>query len=263
MSLTIGGGPLSAHPPTTVNYRVQGPERALFMHPFPRRVRAERSGRTVLDTDRGFLLHETELLPVLYAPTEDFDRTLLRGSDHTTHCPVKGDAVYWSLVAGDTVPNAVWAYPTPVSGAEWLSGLAAMRWDAADAWYDEEEQVHGHLRDPYHRVDVRLSGNLVRVSTRDETAALTGQPKVLSETGLPNRFYIPRGDITDGILAPSATRAHCPYKGEAHYFDVHLGGRELADAAWHFPAPLKDGRDVRDHVCFQHTELVTTVEPRP
>ncbi|TDQ46851.1 DUF427 domain-containing protein [Actinorugispora endophytica] len=264
MSLTLGGGPLSARPPATVNYRLERPEHALFMHPFPRRVRAERGGRTVLDTERGLLLHETRLLPVLYAPVEDFDRSLLRDSDHTTHCPYKGDAVYRTLAAGESVfPDAVWSYPEPRAEAAWLSGLAAMYWDAADAWYDEDERVRGHLRDPYHRVDVRRSARRVRVSLGDAVVALTDRPRVLSETGLPNRLYVPRGDVRDGVLVPGATRAYCPYKGEAAYFGVRLDGRELADAAWCFPDPLKDGLDVRDHVCFLHDELTTEVEPRP
>ncbi|GLU47999.1 DUF427 domain-containing protein [Nocardiopsis ansamitocini] len=264
MSLTFGAGPLAAHPPKTVNYRLESPAHALFMHPFARRVRALREGKVVLDTDRGFLLHETGLQPVLYAPVEDFAEELLTPTDHTTHCPFKGDASYHSLTVGETtVDNAVWSYPDPTPEALWLRGLASLYWDAADTWLDEDERVRGHLRDPYHRVDVRSSTRLVRVALGDTTLALTSSPKVLSETGLPNRLYIPLADVHQEYLAPSRTRTHCPYKGDAVYHDVRVGGTVASDAAWSYRRTLKDGYDVRDHVCFLHDDLTVTEELQP
>jgi uncharacterized protein (DUF427 family) len=65
VGLTRRDGPLAARPPASVNYRLDGPAHKLLMHPFPRRVRARFADRTVLDTRRGVLLHETKLLPVL------------------------------------------------------------------------------------------------------------------------------------------------------------------------------------------------------
>ncbi|MGH3910522.1 MAG: DUF427 domain-containing protein, partial [Pseudonocardiaceae bacterium] len=100
MSLTMSGRPLSSAPPETVNYGIDAPGHRLLFDPFPRRVRALFAGEPVLDTTRGMLLHESNLLPQLYVPREDVDTDLLRGSDRTTHCPFKGDAAYWSLVAG-------------------------------------------------------------------------------------------------------------------------------------------------------------------
>ena len=76
MGLTRTDGPLSPYAPTTVNYAIDGPPHKLLMHPFPRRVRAEFAGRTVLDTRGGFLLHESNLLPVLYVPEADLDQVV-------------------------------------------------------------------------------------------------------------------------------------------------------------------------------------------
>src|SRR5688500_12285733 len=110
MTLTLSRGPLSGRPAAT-NYRIEGPPHRLFFEEFPRRVRAVFGGVTVLDTTRGKLLHETGLLPQLYAPREDVRFDILEETDHTTHCPFKGDASYWSLRTGDrVVDNAVWAY---------------------------------------------------------------------------------------------------------------------------------------------------------
>ncbi|RCV52399.1 DUF427 domain-containing protein [Marinitenerispora sediminis] len=264
MSLTFGGGPLAGDAPATVNYRIDGPAHELYMHPFPRRVRAEVGGQTVLDTEQGHLLHETGLTPVLYVPWEDIKRSTLTRTDHTTHCPFKGDAAYWTLSVGSRLAeNAVWAYPEPKPAASWLRGLAAMYWDAADAWYDEEERVRGHLRDPFHRVDTRQSSKLVRVALDGEAVATTGNPKVLSETGLPNRYYLPPEDVRRDLLVPSRTKAYCPYKGAASYWSLRVGDREVADVAWSYQHPLKDAQDVRGYFCFLHDDLAVTVEHQP
>ncbi|MFW5417001.1 DUF427 domain-containing protein [Nocardiopsis sp. CNT-189] len=263
MSLTFGGGPLSKNAPETVNYTLSAPRHALFMQPFPRRVRAVLAGTAVLDTVRGHLLHETGLMPQLYVPAEDLRGGSLTPSDHTTHCPYKGDAAYWHLtVGGRTAENAVWAYPDPRPEASWLRGLSSLYWDAADSWFDEEEEVHAHLRDPYHRVDTRPASVLVRVRHGDQVVALSGNARVLSETGLPNRYYIPADDVRTDLLVPSGTDHHCPYKGRARYWHLRTGDRDLVDAAWSFTTPLSDGRDVRDHYCFLHDELETTTEPK-
>ncbi|MGH8921780.1 MAG: DUF427 domain-containing protein, partial [Actinomycetes bacterium] len=134
MSLTRTSGPLSPNAPKTVNYALDGPPHKLLMHPFPRRVRAEFAGRTVLDTRRGVLLHETALLPRFYVPEADLDPAAFVATDLTTHCPFKGDATYRSLQVGDrVVENALWAYPDPKPEAAWLAGYASLYWDAADA----------------------------------------------------------------------------------------------------------------------------------
>src|SRR4051812_33354828 len=96
MSLTFGSRPLPAPPPPS-NYSIDGPAHRLHFEPHPRRLRAVFAGQTVLDTVRGHLLHESNLLPVLYVPVEDLDADALEPTDHSTHCPFKGDASYWSL----------------------------------------------------------------------------------------------------------------------------------------------------------------------
>ena len=99
-------------PPTTAS---TGPSNRLLFEAFPRRVRAVLGSQTVLDSNRAKLLHESAHLPQLYVPREDVRDDLLEATDHTTHCPFKGDASYWSVRAGDRVAeNAVWGYPEPL-----------------------------------------------------------------------------------------------------------------------------------------------------
>lgn len=260
MALTLSHGPLSGDP-SEANYRIEGPSHRLFFDDFPRRVRAIFGGDIVLDTNRGKLLHETGLLPQLYAPRDDVRFDMLEQTDHTTHCPFKGDASYWSIRArGRTAENAAWAYPRPREDASWLRDYLAFYWDSMEAWFDEDEEVKGHLRDPYHRVDVRETSRHVRVVADGKLVAETSRPKILSETGLPNRFYIPPQDVRRDLLEPSGTHTICPYKGTASYRTLKVGNRRIKDAAWFYPEPLEDAFKVRDHLCFLAEDLAIEVD---
>ncbi|MBV9206247.1 MAG: DUF427 domain-containing protein [Actinobacteria bacterium] len=260
MSLTFSSGPLAGHPPQTVNYRIDGPAHKLLMQEFPRRVRAVFGGETVSDSVRAVLLHETGLLPQVYVPQEDIRAELLRPTDHHTYCPFKGTASYWTVtVGGQVAENAIWAYPEPNPESHWLRGYAAFYWDAMDEWYDEDERVEGHIRDPYHRVDVRRSSRPVRVLAGDTVLAGTRRPLLLSETGLPNRFYIPAEDVRQELLEPSDTHTICPYKGTASYWSAGVGDRKLTDAAWSYPQADGDAAAISGYLCFRHDELTTEV----
>jgi uncharacterized protein (DUF427 family) len=246
MSLTFTGAPLAAEPPATTNYAIDGPKHRLFLHPFARRVRAKLGGETVLDSTRGALLHESQILPRLYVPFEDLRTDLLERTEHSTHCPFKGDASYWSVRVGDRVAeNAVWTYEDPLPAAEWLRGLVSVYSERMDAWFDEDEQIFGHLRDPYHRVDARQSSRRIEVRANGEVLARSERPVVVAETGLPLRFYLPREDV-DTALRASETTTTCPYKGVASWWS--LDGIE--DAAWSYAEPLEAMVKARDAVCF-------------
>ena len=256
MTLTLSDGPLASHGPEHVNYTIEGPRHRLLSSPFPRRVRATFGDRVVLDTRRGRLLHESNLLPVLYVPRDDVDEAVLEPSDLRTHCPFKGDAWYWSIVAGDRrADDAVWGYPDPIRGAAWLAGSVAFTWGALDAWFDEDEEVRGHLRDPYHRVDVRRSSAHVTVRRGDVVLAESRRPLVVSETGLANRWYLPAGDV-GAPLTSSTTRTHCPYKGDASYW----GLPDLADVAWSYDAPFDGTTALVGHVCFDGDGITVEVD---
>lgn len=225
MTLTVGTGPLAQEPNGRGNFTVDSPDHRLLLEDYPLRLRAVIGDRVVLDSTRARILHETGHQIVAYVPLEDFDSALLPKTDTGTHCPFKGDASYWSVQVGErAIPDAVWAYEDPLPAASWLRGLAALKWDAADAWYVEEDRAFGpHLRDPYHRVDVWEGDRLVRVRAGGRVIAETYRPKLLFETSLPVRVYIPRSDVAPGVLVPSETRTQCPYKGEAEYLSLRVG----------------------------------------
>jgi uncharacterized protein (DUF427 family) len=258
VSLTISQGPLAAHPPRTVNYQIDGPAHRLYMHEFPRRIRAVFGGETILDSTRAMLLHETGLLPQLYLPVDDVRQDLLTQTTHHTHCPFKGDASYWTVSVNDqTSENAMWAYPEPKPEAQWLRGYGAFYWERVDEWYDEDERVEGHIRDPFHRVDARQSSRPARVVTTDgQLIAESKRPVVLSETGLPNRIYFPEQDVRMDLLTATDTHTVCPYKGTASYWSY----TDLKDAVWSYPDAQGDAQKVSGYLSFLHEGLTVEQE---
>lgn len=252
MTLTLGTGPFSRRSTGRFNFSLEdAPAHVLYIDEHPRRVRAELGGETVLDSTRGRLLHETQHLPVLYVPLEDLRQDLLEPTDHSTHCPFKGEASYYTLRAGDRVAeNAVWYYPDPIEGAAAVEGYAALAHDAADAWYEEDELVLGHLRDPFHRVDVRAATRHVRVTVGGEVIAETDSPKLVYETGLPVRHYIPPADVRLDLLRETGTHTVCPYKGTASYWSIAAGGEVIEDAVFGYPEPLPESVAATGHLCF-------------
>jgi uncharacterized protein (DUF427 family) len=94
--------------------KLPGPDHPIAIAPNPKRLRVVFNGRVVADTTRALTLKEATLRPVQYIPREDADMDLFAPSTHTTHCPYKGDAAYFSLtVDGRTAENAVWTYEAP------------------------------------------------------------------------------------------------------------------------------------------------------
>src|SRR2546426_9775770 len=115
-----------------------------------------------------------------------------------------------------------------------------------DAWFEEDEEVFVHPRHPYHRIDVLYSSRHVRVEVEGETIAETRQPRLLFETGLPTRYYVPKVDVHWEKLVRSGTHTACPYKGTASYWSVKVGDRVIPDLAWIYPNPLPESYKIEN-----------------
>ena len=263
MSLTLGGGPLASAAHGSFNFSLDdAPKHRLLFEDHPRRLRALVDGHAILDSIRGKLLHESNILPRYYLPLYDLNDRYLERSDHTTHCPFKGDAAYFNLEVGERrIENAVWHYPEPLEPASWLLGYASVYTEAADLWLQEDEPVAwGQLRDPYHRVDVLESSRRVEVTLGGERIASSDRPKLLFETGVPPMVYLLRADVMPGVLEPSDTTSTCPYKGHATYWNVRAGGQEVEDAAWGYEAPLPEALKVAGHLGFAGEGVEVTLD---
>ena len=261
MSLTRGSGPLSRQPGGLANFTVDGPKHKLWWEDDRRRVRGIVAGETVVDSRRAKLLLETGIGPVWYFPAEDLRSDLLQPSDSSTHCPYKGDATYWTLRVGDEVrEDLVWGYDDPIPGAAFLVGHRAFYFDRVDTWLQEDEEVRGHPRDPYHRIDVLACSRHVVVEVDGQVVADSTRPVLLLETGLPPRFYLPREDVRPDVLAPSDTVTQCPYKGTARYHSAKVGDRTLEDLVWSYPEPLPEAAAIADRVCFSNDRVDLLVD---
>lgn len=101
-------------------------EYTVDIQPFPKQVTVTYKGTVLADTKRALELLETNHEPVFYIPLKDVRQDLLQATDHHTHCPLKGDASYWSLKLGDeSLDNLVWAYKDPIPNAAEISGYVA------------------------------------------------------------------------------------------------------------------------------------------
>jgi uncharacterized protein (DUF427 family) len=201
----------------------------------------------VADSKRVLLLRETGHLGVYYFPMDDVRMDLFVATDKHTHCPYKGDASYWSIdVDGRRAENAVWAYEDPIPERVDIKGQVAFYWDKVDQWFEEDEEVFVHPRDPHHRVDACRSSRHVRVVIDGETVAETSRPVLVFETGMPVRHYIPKLDVRLDLLTPTDTVTRCPYKGQARYWSA----AGVDDAAWGYTYPLPAVSAIAGHLAF-------------
>ena len=134
--------------------------------------------------------------------------------------------------------RAAWSYLSPLPDGPQVKGYMAFYWDQMDAWFEEDEQVFAHARDPYKRVDILPSSRHVRVVLGGVTIAETRHPRLLLETGLPTRYYIPEQDVDMELLEPSESITRCPYKGKASYLSARAGARLFKDIVWRYREPL-------------------------
>jgi uncharacterized protein (DUF427 family) len=215
-----------------------------------KRVRAYFAGVPVADTTRPVLVWEKPYYPTYYLPVADVRVDLLRAEPGTRHSPSRGDAQVFGLAVDDRFVEAA-AMRYPDSPIEELRDLVRFEWDVIDAWFEEDEEVFTHARDPHTRVDILPSSRQVRVEVDGVTVAESTNSRMLFETGLPVRYYLPKTHVRMHLLTPTDTVSHCPYKGQAEYWSV--AGQ--ADLAWSYPTPLPESERVAGLVAFYNERL--------
>ncbi|MGK5112421.1 DUF427 domain-containing protein [Geodermatophilus sp. CPCC 205506] len=227
--------------------------------PAPRRVRAFLAGRPVLDTVRARYVWEWPPYPQYYVPLADVDTALL-ADEGTTEATPRGTARRAALVAGDVRrPGAAWLYGA--DAPEPLRDTVRFEWSALDAWFEEDEEVFVHPRNPYSRVDALRSTRHVRVELDGAVLAESSSPVVVFETGLPPRTYFPRSAVDFTHLVPSATRTQCPYKGQTSaYWSVELGGTVRPDLAWSYDFPTREMLAIAGLVAFYDEKVDVVVD---
>jgi uncharacterized protein (DUF427 family) len=229
------------------------------VEPGPKRVRVYLAGEVVADTLHPLLVWEVPYFPTYYLPRNDVRAEALTSSDRTEHSPSRGDARYFHVTRGDTVAeDAAWEYPD--SPLEELRGHLRFEWGAMGAWFEEDEEVFVHPRDPYSRVDILASSRHVAVDVGGVRVADTHHPTLLFETGLPTRYYLPKVDVRMDLLRPSTTESACPYKGFAQYWSVVTPDGVVDDVAWAYRTPLPESQKIAGLVCFYNERVDLTVD---
>lgn len=213
-----------------------------------KRVRAYLGGDLVADTTSPHLVWEIPHYPAYYLPLSSV-RVELKPTGETKHSPSRGEGVLHDVVAaGGTAEGAALTYPD--SPIEELRDLVRFEFSAMDEWLEEDEPIYVHPRDPYKRVDVLGSSRHVRVALDGVTLAASSQPRILFETSLPPRYYLPLSDVRFDLLRPSDTQTHCPYKGTATYWSVEVNGKVHEDLVWIYRSPLPESQKIGGMACF-------------
>jgi len=180
----------------------------------------------------------------------------------TKQSPTGGEARVQDVrIGGVTLPAAAQTFPdSPVPE---LRGLVRLEWGAMDEWLEEDEPVYGHPRDPHKRVDILASSRHVEISVDGVRVADSHQPRILFETGLPPRYYLPMSDVRLDLLRPARRETHCPYKGNAGYWDVVIGDSVHEALAWGYRTPLPESQKIAGLIAFFDERVDVTVDGVP
>lgn len=243
----------------------------LRVEPTTKRVMARTGGTPVVGTDRALLVWEPgRVVPQYAVPEAELEAELV-----PTPAETSAEPAWVSLPDGTRVlpPGPFGMHTTPgqpltvradaveLPGAAFraddpdLAGYVILDFTAFDEWYDDNERLVAHPRDPFKRVDIRASSRPARIEVGGQVLADSTRPTRLYETHLPVRTYLPRADVRLDLLEPSPTRTQCAYKGEASYWSY--AGR---DVCWTYEQPLRECEHITDLVCFFDERVDTFVD---
>lgn len=246
--------------------------RELRYEPTALRLRADVNGETIVDTVDALIVWEPRrMVPVYAVPPE----AVAGGVRDSASQPEPPDLDSLPRALGPTnfelhtcPGRVVDAGPLPAVGFvpddPDLGGRVLLDFDAFDGWRAEDDELVGHAHDPFKTIEVWNSDRHVEVSLGGVVLGSSRRPRMLLETSLPTRWYLPRADVAMDVLTASDHRSTCAYKGHASYFSVADGSEAGADIGWTYENPLHAAEPVRDMVCFwaERTDLVLDGVPQ-
>ncbi|KAJ3472894.1 hypothetical protein NLI96_g13209 [Meripilus lineatus] len=216
-----------------------------------KRVRVLFGGKYIVDTTNAKLVWFKPWYPTYSFSLDDIDQKYLVKSIQSP------SEQRYDIVVGDRKAEA--AVTHHIEGD--YKGLATIEFGAVDAWFEEDEQIFVHPKDPYKRVDVLQSSRHVRVELNGIELANTKKPRLLFETGLHVRTYISKTDCRLDLLEPSTTTTQCPYKGVANYYHVNLpSGEQVKDIVWWYRTPQPECGDIKGLVAFYDEKVDVFVD---
>ncbi|PPQ66899.1 hypothetical protein CVT24_008514 [Panaeolus cyanescens] len=208
----------------------------------PKRIRTYLGGVCLIDTKKAKLVLSFTIQKPLYFFTKDDLPPWYLEVDHQDEHRI----IYHLLIDS---PNSRSAIALHLKGP--LAGLLEVKFDKMDAWFEEEEQIYVHPKDPYKRVDALPSSRHIRIEVGGIEVANTRRPHLLFETGLPTRYYIPKTDCRMDLWVASPKVTSCPYKGDAHYYNVVLSsGDTFENIIWCYSHPTSECAGIKGLVAF-------------
>ena len=106
-----------------------------------------------------------------------------------------------------------------------------------------------------HSIEVEQSTRTVRIEVEGVTVAESGRARILSETGAPPRYYLPREDVRMDLLTPTDSSTHCPFKGDASYWSLRVGEHTYPDIVWSYVDPKPEREDIAGLLCFYNDKV--------
>ncbi len=241
----------------------QAPSRGrVKVEPTGKRIRAMLGGDIVLDSTDVLLVWEVPYYPQYYIPVADVGDGVLVLNGESERSPSRGEAQLFDVKSSrSTIRSGAWHYPeSPLTE---IRDHVRFAWETMDSWFEEDEEVYVHPRDPYTRVDVLDSSRHIRIEIDGETVADSRNAKLLFETGLPTRFYLPKTDVRFDLLTPTDKATSCPYKGTARYWSASVKGITHDNIVWGYDTPLPESRGIEGLVSFYNEKVDIFVDGAP
>jgi uncharacterized protein (DUF427 family) len=229
------------------------------VEPVPRRIRATLAGQVILDSTRALYVWEWPNYPQYYIPIEDVNTEHLVDEQHPQRLK-RGAAQRYGLLVGDVaVPEAARLYTEAT--VEGLTGTVRFEWAALDRWYEEDEEVFVHPRNPYTRVDALRSTRNVRIELDGVVLAESPAPVLVFETGLPTRYYFNPTDVDFDHLVATDTVTSCPYKGmTTGYWSIQVGDTLHQDLAWSYDFPTRQLTPIAGLISFYNEKVDVVID---
>ncbi|KAL8726948.1 MAG: hypothetical protein Q9166_006369 [cf. Caloplaca sp. 2 TL-2023] len=214
-----------------------------------RRVRALLDGIWLVDTTSAFHVWEHPYYPQFYVPTSD-----IPVGYHVSNAMRKSidkDGFAW-LEVYKGLKKRTYRVLSFRKGK--LAGLTRFDFAEMDAWFEEDQPIYQHPRDPYKRIDILPSIRRVQVEVYGLIIADSTSNMFLFETMLQPRYYMPKTAIAMQRITPSSKVTICPYKGTAEYYNIEIGDREIKNALWWYRHPTRESALIEGMACF-YSEL--------
>ncbi|RKL44198.1 hypothetical protein BFJ72_g3931 [Fusarium proliferatum] len=224
-----------------------------------RRLRAVHNHTTIVDTTHGVYVWEHDSFPTIYVPVVDVKNAKLVDKKNIS-VELKERAAIAQLVipAHDSikeakVDNVVRFFQDVTLGA--LSDMVRIEFRSIDQWFEEDEPIFVHAKDPFKRVDILHSTRPIEVKVNGRTVAKATSSMHLLETGLPTRYYLPLSAVDQSVLSKSPVRSKCPYKGEAEYYNIVIDGKTFENLVWYYNHPTLESAAIARLVCFYNEKV--------